>query len=309
MLNRFATVVLAAVLSFLVPAATQAETARQSKGPIAFLDYVGKRGQEQILLSPERGPVQTLFDPPGDPLLEEPEFSPNGRLVTFGIYTRGQTRIRGVWVMRSDGTHRRRIGPGYSPTFMPDGKRILFAGRRSICKMRLDGSGRRCFAQPSGPASDYDPAISDDGRRIVFSRGGVYERLMTMRSDGTAVRRLTRNGSGASDPDISPDGKLIAYGSYSVGDGIQVVRPDGTGRRELEPRRCAEGLSNSDPSFSPNGRRIVFTSGRDRPAGPRRCRRLPITPKRLYTMRIDGSERIRLHRHPAHDPNWGRSVR
>jgi Tol biopolymer transport system component len=80
-------------------------------------------------------------------------------------------------------------------------------------------------------------------------------------------------------PSISPDGKRIVYSKLTdVASDVYIVETDG-----LTQRALTQGRSwNLEPSFSPDGSKIVFVSDRD---GDGVC---------LHTMRTDGSEIVPL---------------
>lgn len=107
--------------------------------------------------------------------------------------------------------------------------------------------------------------------------GGMFE-LYRMRSDGSGVRRLTREALEAVDVSWSPDGSRVLFVA-SQGRGAEIyVASLATG----EQRRLTQGEAlNSAPVWSPDGRHIVFRSFADGSA-------------RLYIMKADGSERRRL---------------
>ena len=72
--------------------------------------------------------------------LNSPEVSPDGRRIVFG-------RGTGIYVMRADGTHQRRLADGSEPVFSPNGKRIAFSRVTSshppngeVIVMNADGS-------------------------------------------------------------------------------------------------------------------------------------------------------------------------
>ena len=162
-----------------------------------------------------------------------PAWSPNRREIAF-VSRRGG-RDSDIYVMRADGTQVRRVtrGGGHDlyPAWSPDGKRIAFASNRNsveqeIYSIRVDGSGARRLTRTRAFVQDTLPRYSPDGRYIVFTSNRVsywnFELFRMRASDGRGVERLTFWGSGA-------DG--------APGDDIA-------------------------PSYSPDGKRIVFVSDR-----------------------------------------------
>ena len=109
-----------------------------------------------------------------------------------------------------------------SPTFFPDGKRIVFvsartddlaesqAERHQIYSININGSDET-HLNPN-PHDCYSPVVSPDGKTIAFvsAREGDIE-IYLMDADGSNERRLT-NGIGASmQPAFSPDSRLLAF--------------------------------------------------------------------------------------------------
>ncbi len=108
-----------------------------------------------------------------------------------------------------------------SPTFFPDGKRIVFVSarpddsengqeRHQIYSINIDGSDERRL-NPN-PYDCYSPVVSPDGGAIAFvsAREGDIE-IYLMDADGSNERRLT-NGIGASmQPAFSPDSRVLAF--------------------------------------------------------------------------------------------------
>lgn len=174
-----------------------------------------------------------------------------------------------------------------------------------IVALRPDGEG--AVNLTSNPAADSTPALSPDGRRIVFwsnrfdGRGDLY----VMRADGSNPRRLTPDAMYDSHPSWSPDGRWVVFQSYAnprctanctlsndLGEGdIRIASLDGSVVRTLASTR-----DNEHPDWSPDGKSIVFRRDGD-----------------LFTLQVDGSGFTRLTDTPGseYSPEWspdGRTV-
>jgi Tol biopolymer transport system component/DNA-binding winged helix-turn-helix (wHTH) protein len=106
----------------------------------------------------------------------------------------------------------------------------------------------------TGSYSYSFPAISPDGRTIAYSsdRGGAMEIYTSGFAAGGKESALTSDGGQNIYADWSPDGQWIAYHSRKKG-GIWVVPSGGGG-----PRQVVD--FGSQPSWTPDGDQIVFTS-------------------------------------------------
>lgn len=147
--------------------------------------------------------------------------------------------------------------------------------RNQICIMNADGSGYRRLTTDDNRQHFY-PSLSPDGKSVIYSaffETDNYEIFELSLSDGT-VKRLTNSYTTETAPEISPDGQFITYTKFNVATGnyqIIIARRNGT-----EPGNIP-GVSGWDPTWSPNGKRILFASDR-------------YGAVQLYTVRLDGSD-------------------
>ncbi|MDR0631488.1 MAG: Tol-Pal system protein TolB [Holosporales bacterium] len=234
----------------------------------------------------------------GGNLVMTPRFSPDGKTLVYLAYAdeghgRNKKPTAHVYLMdiatkrqralltqehfdaisRANGSGR--VSMTYAPRFSPDGHSICFSlivnGKSAIYTMNIvDGRIRRLTDHM---AIDTSPAYAPDGRSIVFTsdRSG-REKIYIMGVDGSNVRRVTLGDGKYSQPVFSPRGDFIAF-SKQIGNQffIGVIRPNGT-----EERLIIQGYLAEEPSWSPNGRYIVFI-WQDRQGRPQSICKMDLT--------------------------------
>jgi TolB protein len=194
----------------------------------------------------------------GNELVLTPRFNPTNQLVTYLSYFRNLPR---VYLLDIETGIQEVVGnfPGmtFAPRFSPDGKKIIMSfakdGNSDIYTMDLESRLVEKLTEDS--SIDTSPSYSPDGKYICFNsdRSGLQQ-IYTMKSDGTGVKRISFGNGLYGTPVWSPRGDLIAFtkvknSKFYIG----VMRTDGTGERLL-----TENFYQEAPSWSPNGRLLVF---------------------------------------------------
>jgi TolB protein len=188
--------------------------------------------------------------------------------------------------------------------------------RGAIFSIRPDGSGERQITHPGRKVLDNSPGVSPNGRWIVYSRkwnrrrtasGDARGALFRIRTDGTHRENLTGDTCLRADdcvrddtPNWSRGGGRIAFNrtfrsatrEWEID--IFVMRANGTHLHQITAP--GPGFEDYDPSWSPDGSRLVFFRW-----DPNRELHA------LYTIKPDGSGLTRLtrwHLNPAQAVDW-----
>ena len=213
---------------------------------------------------------------------EDPSYSPDGRSIIF-------VRDGQITVMRRDGSHVRALTRGSRehacPRFSPDGSRVSYwrgtSTSGAYLVMNADGTGARRISLGHRFAWGC-PSWFPDGEQVVYAKD---YKLYVVAADGGTAQELTDDRDGTFyRPAVSPDGRSIAVHGWHrrSGDGIVVMRQDGSAIRRITTS-LSETESDAAPSWSPDGKRILFSGYRTGTVGAG-----------VYLVRRDGSGRRRL---------------
>ncbi len=185
------------------------------------------------------------------------------------------------------------------PFFSPDGNKVVYestvAGFQQIFIINADGSGP---VQLTHDAVNHDsPAWSPDGHKIAFvSDKDGDEAIYIINVDGTNEERLTGKEHRFIHPNWSADSASLIF---CTDDDLQPPRKNASEiySLDLHTKRLTmliSGGTNTYPSWSPDGRKIVFR------------RMLGELNSEVFVANSDGTDPRNLTSHPAFDgwPSW-----
>ena len=231
----------------------------------------------------------------GQSIVLTPRFSPDERRIAYMSYQNDKPSLY-VYDL-SNGTQRllvTNVSLAFAPRFSPDGRWILFtmsvAGNADV--YRIASTGGTPQRLTTAPGIDTGGSYSPDGSKIVFEsdRSGSQQ-LYVMNADGSNQQRISFGGGRYATPAWSPRGDLIAFTRMGGGFRIGVMSPSGGGEKLLTDAWGDEG-----PSWSPNGRVLIFSRGSQGASGKSDIWSVDLTgsTSRRIPTQLDGS-----------DPSWG----
>ncbi|HYL34502.1 MAG TPA: hypothetical protein VEV17_01170 [Bryobacteraceae bacterium] len=200
-----------------------------------------------------------------------PQWLPDGR-ISYAVRAQDDNN-QGLRIWHPD----RRIDPIVKgairhPAWFADGKRVVY--ERMLHPASTEHLVPTASRDPEFELllSEPFPSFSPDGARLLYSQYGNHgvdtrdTSIEMMNADGSDQHTLFhREGFSAFDAVWSPAGDMIAFcvGRYFRAPGfpasqVALIKPDGWGFRVI----ADDGVNNGFPSWSPDGKRIVYKRGR-----------------------------------------------
>jgi TolB protein len=262
---------------------------------VVFVDETGpaeRRVKRLALMDQDGANVRYLTK--GADLVLTPRFSPSTQEITYMEFGQGDPK---VYLYNIETSQREIVGnfPGmsFAPRFSPDGQRIIMSmqqgGNSNLFVMDLRSKSTTRLTDT--PAIDTSPSYAPDGSRICFEsdRGGKPQ-IYVMPAAGGPAQRISFGDGTYSTPVWSPRGDYIAFTKQGGGQfAIGIMKTDGSGERIL-----TSGFHNEGPTFSPNGRVVMFFRDPGGTSGPS-----------LFTVDVSGRNEQRVPTPGfASDPAW-----
>jgi TolB protein len=211
-----------------------------------------------------------------------PGVSPDGKLVAFTTYAKGNPQI----MIHSVETGKQLVfyNPVSSvvetPEFTPDGQHLLFGaaidGWVQLCIANVNGGDMRRLSHVR--AIEVSPRVNPKtGNDILFISGrSGRQQLWRMNNDGGDLEMLTTGEGDVANPSWNPNGQIIAFAwtrGYEPGN-FNIFIMDIAKR---QPIQLTHGTGrNENPWWAPDGTHLVFSSKRG-------------STTQLYTMLADGT--------------------
>jgi hypothetical protein len=174
-------------------------------------------GMRAVYVADENG--HNVHRVSGDGFAAIPSWSPDGSRLAFIKAQPDHPDVWNFWVADLESGGQRQVtfnssGQPWGGSWFPDGRRIAYALDDAVIVHDLEDGSERTYRSPIAGRLVRAPAVSPDGRHIIFqvSRDGAW--LLTL---GSGSMRRVLDDPTAEDYSWAPDGHRVAFHSERSG--------------------------------------------------------------------------------------------
>jgi len=234
-----------------------------------------------------------------------PYYSPDGKFLAVSDKGAAAEPL-GIFLLSIDTGEKQKItSPAagaigdHHPAFSPDGKMLAFVRETrwsidDLYVMPLAGGEPKRLTFEG--LTILGLAWTPDSREVLFTsrRGGSIRHLWRVAAAGGTPERVETVGNDVLSPAFSLQGHRLAYTQALDDINIWRIELDAAGRAKSQTELIASTFWDHGPDYSPDGKKIVFASGRSGNAG-------------IWVCESDGSKPRLLHAcgpHVSGTPRW-----
>jgi TolB protein len=222
--------------------------------------YVNRNGEKfRLIVADSDGFNEQVVLAQSQPIMS-PAWSADGRNLAYVSFETGHAAV----FVQAVYTNQRSLladfrGSNSAPAWSPDGTQLAVVltrdGSSQLYLINADGTGLKRIS--FSDAIDTEPCFSPDGQSLLFTsdRGGSAQ-IYRMAVAGGAEQRVTFGEGSNFSPRYSADGKSFVFVHRANGNFYIATQDFLSGQMQI----VSDGGWEKKPSFSPNGKLILFAS-------------------------------------------------
>ncbi|MBL8231862.1 MAG: serine/threonine-protein kinase [Bryobacterales bacterium] len=254
---------------------------------IAVVRYVGQGPGSTVFVVPPLGGPERVITELNQGWTPWMSFTPDGKWIALND-AENPGALESIYLVSIANRERRRLttpsgasgGSAHSyelgdlmPAISPDGRRMAFIRQTNFSSSELFVMDLTADYRPAGEPkqltndrrSSANPAWTADGGEILFTstRDSFRRTLWRIPANGGAPRKIPYIGTNVGSPNVSARTNRLAYSQELMDINLWRMELGGSSGRNSAPSRfVASTFTDTNPTFSPDGSKVVFASDR-----------------------------------------------